>query len=178
MRVSVCDYQVPFVTGGAEALDTALVRRLEDAGHVADLVTLPFAWTPRLQILQSALAWRLVSLDGAEGPPDLVVAGRFPSYLVRHPNKVTWLIHQHRPAYELCGTPYSDFTHDDHDVGVRETLLTLDRRMLVESQRIFSDSRNVASRLRKFCGLQATTLYHPPPLAGRLTAGPLGDYVE
>ena len=31
-----------------------------------------------------------------------VIATKFPSYFVRHPAKVTWLIHQYRAAYELA----------------------------------------------------------------------------
>ena len=31
-------------------------------------------------------------------------------------------MHQHRAAYDLCGTEYSDFTHVDLDVGLRERL--------------------------------------------------------
>ena len=177
-RIIVCAAQVPFVAGGAEAHTRGLVEQLRRRGHRAELVALPFAWHPRREILAHAAAWRMLNLRYAgRHPVDLVIATRFPSYFVRHPNKVTWLIHQHRPAYDLCGTPYSDFTHDDLDVGVRDTLFTLDRRMLAESRRIFSNSRNVAARLRRFTGLQAAALYHPPPLAGRLTAGPLGDYL-
>ena len=39
-------------------------------------------------------------------------------------------MHQHRAAYELCGTEYSDFSHADEDVGIRQTLIDLDRKML------------------------------------------------
>jgi len=177
-RIIVCAVQVPFVAGGAEAHTRNLVEQLRRRGHRAELVALPFAWHPRSELLAHAAAWRMLNLSYAgRHPVDLVIATRFPSYFVRHPNKVTWLIHQHRPAYDLCGTPYSDFTHGDRDVGIRDTLFTLDRRMLAESRRIFSNSRNVATRLRRFTGLEATPLYHPPPLAGLLSAGPLGDYV-
>ena len=177
-RIIVCAPQVPFVAGGAEALTRDLVDRLRRRGHRAEVVAVPFAWHPRREMLANAAAWRMLNLSYAgRHPVDLVIATRFPSYFVRHPNKVTWLIHQHRPAYELCGTRYSDFTHDDADVGVRDSLFTLDRRMLAESRRIFSISRNVAARLHRFTGLRATPLHHPPPLAGRLAAGPLGDYV-
>ena len=177
MRVSVCDTQVPFLTGGAEALDAALVRRLRAAGHDADLVTLPFAWTPRLQILQSALAWRLVSLDGALGPPDLVVAGRFPSYLVRHPNKVVWLIHQFRQVYDLRGTRWSDFGDDPADRAMVERIHEMDRRGLREARRIYTISRNTADRLRRHLGIEAEVLHAPPPLEARLQPAPPGDYV-
>ena len=177
-RIIVCATQVPFVAGGAEAHMCNLVAELRRRGHLAELVSLPFAWHPPREIFAHAAAWRMLNLRTA-GPHDvdLVIASRFPTYFVRHPRKVTWLIHQHRPAYELCGTPYGEFAHDDVDVGVRDTLIGLDRRMLAESRRIFANSGRVAARLEQFNGLRATPLYHPPPLAGRLTAGPCGDYV-
>src|SRR5207247_778680 len=45
------------------------------------------------------------------------------------------------------------------------------------SARLFSNARNTAARLARYNGLTAEPLYHPPPLAGKLRAGPLGDYV-
>lgn len=177
-RIVVCATQVPFIDGGAEAHTRGLVEHLRRRGHDAELVTLPFKWYPPREILAHAAAWRLIDLSESGGDPiDLVIASRFPSYFVRHPRKVTWLIHQYRPAYDLCGTDFSEFTHDDRDVGLRETLMRLDREMLRECRRVFANSRNVAARLERFNGLTAPPLYHPPPLADRLAAGPYGDYV-
>src|SRR5262249_7165165 len=100
-----------------------------------------------------------------------------PTYFVRHPNKVAWLLHQYRAAYDLCGTMYSEFTHEERDVGLRETLLRLDCEKLRECRRVFTISRNTADRLEKFNGLQHEALYPPSPFTGRLEAGPYGDYV-
>ena len=90
---------------------------------------------------------------------------------------MTWLIHQYRAVYDLCGTEYSDFTHIESDVGLRDTLMRLDRRMFGECRRLFTNAKNTAARLEKYNGLQAEPLYHPPRLAGRLKPGPHGDYV-
>jgi glycosyltransferase involved in cell wall biosynthesis len=49
--------------------------------------------------------------------------------------------------------------------------------MLGECRRLYTLSANVASRLRKYNGLDAEPLYHPSHLTGRLTPGPYGDYV-
>jgi glycosyltransferase involved in cell wall biosynthesis len=49
--------------------------------------------------------------------------------------------------------------------------------MLGECRRLFANARNTASRVAKFNGLPAEPLYHPPRLAGRIVAGPYGDYV-
>ena len=177
-RVIVCDVQVPFVRGGAEILVRELVRHLDAAGYPVDLVSLPFKWYPKPEILAHAAAWRLLDLSESNGQPvDLVVATKFPSYFARHPNKVTWLVHQYRAAYELCGTRYGEFEHVETDVGLRDHLIRLDTRMLNESRRVFTIARNVSRRLRKYNGIEAEALYPPPKLAGALKAGPYGDYV-
>jgi len=169
---------VPFVHGGAEVHVRELVRQLTARGFLAELVSVPFKWYPKEEILPHAAAWRLLDLSECNGRPvDLVIASKFPTYFARHPNKVAWLIHQYRAAYELCGTPYSDFAHTELDVGLRDTLMRLDCEMLGECRAIYANARNTASRLAKFNGLQAEALYHPPRLAKRLEAGAYGDYL-
>ncbi|HET7220326.1 MAG TPA: glycosyltransferase family 4 protein [Vicinamibacterales bacterium] len=176
--ILVCEAQVPFVHGGAEVHVRELVRELRARGHVAELVSVPFKWYPKEEILPHAAAWRLLDLSESNGRTvDLVIASKFPTYFVRHPRKVAWLIHQYRAAYELCGTPYSDFTHTELDVGLRDTLIRLDTEMLGECRAVFTNARNTADRLARFNGLTATPLYHPPRLAPRLTPGPYGEYV-
>ncbi len=108
---------------------------------------------------------------------DLLIASKFPTYFARHPNKVAWLIHQYRAAYELCGTEYSDFAHTELDVGLRERLMQLDTACWRSAGALFANARNTAKRLAKYNGLHAEALYHPPQLASRLAPGPYGDYV-
>jgi glycosyltransferase involved in cell wall biosynthesis len=176
--ILVCEAQVPFVHGGAESHVRELVRELRERGFVTELVSVPFKWYPKEEILPHAAAWRMLDLTESNGRPiDLVIASKFPTYFARHPRKVAWLIHQYRAAYELCGTEYSDFTHTELDVGLRDTLIKLDTEMLAECRAIFSNARNTAARLRKFNGLEAEPLYHPSRLARRLRAGNYGDYV-
>jgi glycosyltransferase involved in cell wall biosynthesis len=176
--VLVCEAQVPFVHGGAEVHVRQLVRELRQRGFSAELVSVPFKWYPKEEILPHAAAWRLLDLSESNGKPiDLVIGTKFPSYFVRHPNKVVWLIHQYRAAYELCGTEYSDFSHTELDVGLRDTLMRLDTQMLGESRALFTNARNTAARVARFNGIEAEPLYHPPNLAARLVAGPYGDYV-
>jgi glycosyltransferase involved in cell wall biosynthesis len=176
--ILVCEAQVPFVHGGAEIHVRELVRELRRRGYDAELISLPFKWYPKTEILPHAAAWRLLDLSESNGRPvDLVIASKFPTYFARHPRKVVWLIHQYRAAYELCGTEYSDFGHVETDVGLRDTLVRLDTRMLSESRAIFTNARNTATRLKKYNGLDATPLYHPSRLAGQLRPGAYGDYV-
>ncbi len=167
-RVLVCTAQVPFASGGAERHADGLVRELRNAGHQSELVRLPFKWYPREEILASALAWRLLDVTEADGKKvDLVVPMKFPSYMVRHPNKVVWLIHQFRQAYDRFGTRESDFTASPEDTRWRELIAESDRTGLTEARKIFTNARNTAERLRRFNGLAGEALYHPPPLSGR-----------
>ena len=169
---------MPFVHGGAEVHVRELVRELREHGHEAELVSVPFKWYPKDEILPHAAAWRLLDLSESNGQPiDLVIASKFPTYFVRHPHKVAWLIHQYRAAYELCGTEYSDFQHIESDVNLRDRLIRLDTEMLGECRAIFANARNTAQRLAKYNGLTAEALYHPPRLAPQLKGGPYGDYV-
>lgn len=176
--VLVCEAQVPFVRGGAELAVSGLVTVLRRRGLRAERVSIPFKWYPKEELPAQAAAWRMVDLSESNGEPiDLVIATKFPTYFVRHPNKVTWLFHQYRAIYELCGTPYSEFGHSEADVRLRDRLMLLDRDALGESKRLFSIARNTSARLARYNGLIAEPLYHPPPLADRLKPGPYGDYV-
>lgn len=174
----MCEAQVPFVHGGAELHVRGLVGELTRRGYRAERVSVPFKWYPKDELLTQAAAWRMLDLSESNGVRiDTVIATKFPTYFVRHPNKVTWLFHQYRAIYDLCGTPYSEFDHEERDVRLRDTLIGLDTTVLSESKRLFTNARNTAARLAQFNGVVAEPLYHPPPLAGRLTSGPRGDYV-
>ncbi len=176
--VLVCEAQVPFVHGGAEYHVRELVAQLRAHGHMAELVSVPFKWYPKEEILAHAAAWRLLDLSESNGRPiDVVIATKFPTYFVRHPHKVAWLIHQHRAAYELAGTIFSDFAHTESDVALRARIVALDTEMLGECRRLYANAQNTADRAARFNGVPAEGLYHPPRLAGRLAPGPYGDYV-
>src|SRR5687767_14161357 len=176
--VLVCETQVPLVRGGAELLVQQLVGALRSRGIAADRVSLPFKWYPKDEILPHAAAWRLLDLSESNGRPiDLIIATKFPTYFARHPRKVCWLVHQHRAAYELCGTDYSDFADEEVDVALRDRLMALDEEMLGECRGLYTISRTVSARLEKYNGLASTPLYHPPLIAPLLVPGPYGSYV-
>jgi glycosyltransferase involved in cell wall biosynthesis len=176
--VLVCEARVPFVHGGAELHVRGLVAELTRHGHRAEIASIPFKWYPKDALLSQAAAWRLVDLIESNGVPiDAVIATKFPTYFVRHPNKITWLFHQYRAVYDLIGTPYSEFTHTEADVRLRDRLIALDAQALGESARLFANAKNTAARLARYNGIAAEPLYHPPPLAGKLRRGAAGDYV-
>jgi glycosyltransferase involved in cell wall biosynthesis len=177
MRIAVCRPQVPFDRGGAEIFADALVEQLRAREHEADVVTVPFKWYPGERVLTQALLWRLADLSEADGRPiDLVVATKFPSYCVRHPRKVVWLLHQFRQAYELDRTELGQFSESARDRALRRAVQRLDTKCIGEARKVFATSSNVAGRLERSTGIAAEVLPHPPaPLAYRCEA--YGDFV-
>jgi glycosyltransferase involved in cell wall biosynthesis len=163
MRIAVCSPQVPFSHGGAEVLAEQLVDELNARDHQATLVTVPFKWYPGERVLTQAFLWRLLDLEETDGRPiDLVIATKFPSYVVRHPRKVVWLVHQFRQAYELDRTELGQFGQSAEDRALRRAVHRLDRETLGEAARLCAISRNVADRLRRSLGLEAEVVLPPP----------------
>ena len=173
----MCAPQVPFVRGGAEIFAATLVDELRAREHDVELVTVPFKWYPGARVLTQAFLWRLLDLEEADGRPiDAVVATKFPSYCVRHPNKRVWLLHQFRQAYEYDGTELGQFSDSPEDRALRRKVHELDRVALGEAQRLFATSRNVAGRLERALGLEAEVMPHPPQELPYRTEG-YGDFV-
>jgi glycosyltransferase involved in cell wall biosynthesis len=163
MRIAVCAPQVPFERGGTEILAETLVAELRRRGHDVEDVKVPFKWYPAARVLREALLWRLIDLEEAqERPVDLVIATKFPSYAIRHPNKVVWLIHQFRQAYELDRADFGQFGEDPFDRATVRGVHRLDRKTLGEAKRLFAISQNVATRLHRSTGLEAEVLPPPP----------------
>src|SRR5207248_9119184 len=99
--------------------------------HEAALVTVPFKWYPGERVLTQAFLWRLLDLEETDGRPiDLVIATKFPSYVVRHPRKVVWLVHQFRQAYDLDRTELGQFGESPEDRALRRAVHRLDRETL------------------------------------------------
>ena len=178
MRVGLLTVQVPFVRGGAEMLAESLAREIRRAGHEAEIISLPFRWYPPARVPEHMLACRLVDVEESNGVPiDRVIGLKFPAYLARHPNKVLWLLHQHRSAYDLWGAELGDLHKNPDGAHVRSAIQEADTRLIPEARACYTISRKVSERLRRFCDLPSTPLYHPPPGAERLAGGEQGDYV-
>jgi glycosyltransferase involved in cell wall biosynthesis len=163
VRIAVCAPQVPFERGGAEIFADDLVGELRAREHEVDLVTVPFKWYPGERVLSQAFLWRLLDLEEANGRPiELVIATKFPSYAVRHPNKVVWVLHQFRQAYELDRTDLGQFGESAEERATRRAVQRLDKVALGEARKVFATSRNVADRLHRSTGIDAEVMPHPP----------------
>jgi glycosyltransferase involved in cell wall biosynthesis len=169
--------QVPFVHGGAEILTNNLKKVLVKAGHEVEIVAIPFKWYPPEKILENMLACQLLDLSEVNGMKvDLAIGLKFPAYLIPCENKVFWLIHQHRTAYDLWDHPLGDIKNSPYGLAVKEAICLADKNAIGASKKIFTISQNVSHRLMHYCGIKSAALYHPPQNDGSFYCGEYGDY--
>jgi len=172
MKIAIVNNAVPFVYGGVEFLTDGLQEKLTLAGHDVDLVRIPFQWNPVELILDQILSVRLMRLEGA----DRVIAMNFPAYYIQHPNKIVWLIHQFRQAYDLWGTEYQCIPETPAGVAVRRAIIQADNTYLPEARKLYAINPFVAQRLERYNQILAEPLYPPLQDVEMFYEGEQGDY--
>ena len=131
MKIAIATVQVPFITGGAEILTGLLERELVNRGHETEIVSIPFKWYPSETLLNCMLMGRMMDLTEVNGEKiDMVIATKFPAYYVKHPNKILWLMHQHRQAYDLWGTEYGDIQNWEDGEIIKKSILINDNMFI------------------------------------------------
>lgn len=178
MRIVIANTQAPFVWGGAEDHARRLGEELSRAGHQVEAVNIPFNWTSVDAILDHAVAASSLDLSGFFGEPiDLMIGLRFPAYLMQHPRKVMWVLHQYREAYDLWDADRSGLRHDARGNLARQIIHDMDVEAFRQCKKLYANSANVAERMKKHNAIEAEALYHPPPLASEIRGGDFGDYI-
>lgn len=178
MRIGILTDQVPFIQGGAELHAQNLCAALRKAGHQAEVISMPFKWFPPDCIAPQMLAARLLDVTESSGMPiDRVIGLKFPAYLMEHPNKVLWILHQHRAAYDLWEHGLGDLHGQPGGEAAMQAIREADNRHIPQAQRVFANSRRVSERLMRYNGLASEPLYHPPPLAERYACAEAEDFL-
>lgn len=178
MRIAISTVQAPFITGGAEFLAKNLKTALIETGHEADIISIPFMDNPIDLIEDHIIASRLFDLTNSwAGKIDLCIGLKFPAYFIPHLNKVVWALHQHRAAYDLFDTEYSNLKNDYNGNRIRKIVLNSDNLYLKEAKRIYTISKNVSKRMSKYNGIISEPLYHPCPDMDRFYCNEYEDYI-
>lgn len=178
-KVAVLHVQCPYMRGGAELMTEGLTCQLQLRGYDAERISMPFKWYPNNVLLDSFLMWRMVDLTQSNGEKiDLIIATKQPTCLAQHPNKVLWLMHQHRAAYDLRDSVLAGGLNTiPGGPRVIEQITAMDNLSIPEAKEIYSISQVVTDRLKRFNHIDSTPLYHPPSLEGRYYSGEFGDYI-
>lgn len=178
MKIAIAMVQIPFIRGGAELLAEMLRDELIKRGHQADIITIPFKWYPESSILDSMMMGRCIDLTEVNGEKiDKVIAMKFPAFYVKHNNKVIWLLHQHRQAYDLWNTKYGDLHNMPDGEFVRNMIIKHDNKYISEANAIFTISHNTSNRLMKYNNINSEVLYHPPLNYEKMHCENYGDFI-
>jgi glycosyltransferase involved in cell wall biosynthesis len=172
MKVAVVNNCVPFLAGGAEHLAEALTSKLQEYGHSALLVRVPFCWEPPARILECMLACRLMRITNV----DRVIALKFPVYYIPHPDKVLWLLHQFRQVYDMADTPFG-FPRTPEAERIRDAIVAADNTHLRAVRRIYTNSQTTTDRLMRFNGIESEVLLPPLLTDSHFSCREYGDYI-
>ncbi|MBB4145790.1 glycosyltransferase family 4 protein [Rhizobium rhizoryzae] len=168
MRVGIATVHTPGIYGGAEFLVDGLVEAVRAAGHSVHKISMPFYFEPvdaAAHTMDQALGANYLPFNG--GRIDRMICLKFPAYMLRHPDKRVWLLHQHRAAYDLYGTPYGWLPGKPETDALREDIIAGDNESLggIEpgsARAVFTIAERVCQRLRDFNKIESKALYHPP----------------
>ena len=178
MKVAITTVQAPFVSGGAEFLASNLKSALLSKGHEAEIITIPFMDSPVNLIEDHIIASRLFDLTNSwAGKIDLCIGLKFPAYYIPHSNKVIWALHQHRAAYDLFDTEYSNLKNNPEGNEMRQIVNNADNVYLKEAKRIYTIANNVSKRMERYNFIQSIPLYHPCPDMDKFYNGECEDYI-
>ncbi|MCX8034503.1 MAG: glycosyltransferase family 4 protein [Thermodesulfovibrio sp.] len=164
MRILILNTRVPFVRGGAESLERGLIKALTEAGHNVDIIRILENWSSHQYLLKMMLEARIIEIENLPLKAEMVITLKFPSYFVKHSNKIVWFLHHYRQFYDLWDSPFS-IPHTDETKAFREIVMQADTEMLKEAKRVFAISRTVADRLGKYNGIKSKVVY--PPLENK-----------
>ncbi len=141
--------------GGAEALHQGFCSALSGLGWSVDKVRVEVDESTFDGVLESYL--RVYDLDLSRY--DLVISSKAPSYAVRHPRHICYLMHTVRVFYDMYDQEYP--TPWEGLERQRERILQLDTGLLAPGRvgRILTIGDEVTRRLAQFNGLPSEVLY-------------------
>ncbi|MDQ6781236.1 MAG: glycosyltransferase family 4 protein [Candidatus Eremiobacteraeota bacterium] len=173
MNVLVVSNRVPFVHGGAEELCVHLVKQLRLHGVAAEAMRIPFSWNPAERLIEEMLIARSLRLYNV----DRLIALKFPAYLIPHVNKVYWLLHQYRQAYDLWDAGRSNIPADARGQAIRGAIRQADNIAFAQARRVYTNSRVTANRLHRYNGVASSILAPPLNDPELFTGGEPAGYI-
>lgn len=159
-------------TGGAERFYAALLAAFRGLGHHATEVPVNADEPDFNQIKRNYLACYDLDLSDF----DMVVSTKAPTWLVRHPRHVCYLVHTIRVFYDMFERTFPNATPEL--LAQRQLIHNLDSAALSppRCKAVFSIGSEVSRRLREWNRLDSEVL-HPPLWDNNFRLGEAGDYL-
>jgi glycosyltransferase involved in cell wall biosynthesis len=173
MKVALVVVAHPGAKGGAELLSDGVEKAFARAGHDVERVTLNCDESTYEGILEGYRAARALDLSRF----DAVVSTKAPSFNVRHPNHVVYLLHTVRVFYDMFDA-WTDGSAESRSRRDRIREFDFSSLSAVPDERRFAIGEEVAGRLMESLGLPAAVLHPPLPDADRFREGPFEHFLH
>jgi glycosyltransferase involved in cell wall biosynthesis len=158
LNVLILNNMAPFVRGGAEELASHLCAHLNSTpGVQAEVLRVPFSWEPFERLADEIFLNRTLQLSNA----DRVIGLKFPAYLIPHHNKVLWVLHQYRQAYDLRDRGQSNIPATAAGQKICELVRRADAEVFASCRSLFAQSKTIQDRLKRYNGVAAPVLMQP-----------------
>lgn len=156
-------------------LTARLAEAMRAHGHDVEIVRIPLNPSNPRDIARAMDFSLGEDLDRWIAAPDMVVALRFPAYLVRHHDKRVWLLHQLRQYYEYYGE--TRVAGNGETEALRERVVAEDRAALSGTARLWAMSTRISQRLERNNGVESSPLLPPLPTEQGFYRGRQDRYV-
>lgn len=152
--------------GGAERMYAGVISALSISDVQAELVSLTSDERSFEAIEETMLRFYDLDLSGFDG----VISTKAPSYLIRHPNHVCFLIHTMRAFYDMFDVEFKN--PSKLLINQRELIHKIDTGALSapRTKKLFSIGNEVRKRLLRWNKLESEVL-HPPLLFDNFKTG-------
>jgi len=156
--------------GGAENLYEGLIKALIESGHDATQVVVLIDESSFEGILEAYC--RCFYLDLSDY--DAVISTKAPTYMVRHPNHISYLLHTIRVFYDMFDREFK--SNDEERLKQRHIIHEFDKYGLSLSRikKHFVNGSTVYERMRALDNywntIEFQVLHHPPKLEGFKTS--------
>ncbi len=171
MKILVLSTMVPFVHGGAEELFNHLIVNLRATDGVeAEGFRIPFTWNPAERLIDEMSIARRLRLYNV----DRVIALKFPAYLVPWDDRVLWLLHQYRQAYDLLDVGQSNIPDDARGAQIVAAIRSADNAAFAGVRHLYTNAPITSRRLEHYNRV-ASTVLRPPLNDAELFMGDVSD---
>lgn len=164
-RIGVVTSAPAGVEGGHLVIARSLVGALNAHGHHAEIITTP-TYPFGHQAREYFETWRTNVRTSRGQTIDHIISTRYPSYAVRHPSHVCWLIHTMREYYDLWerfSVPLSPQGRMKERVR-RQLIRAADAHFFYwHVKALYTISATVQARLPQISRRGSQVLYPPPP---------------
>jgi len=155
--------------GGAERFYRGLIEGLREIGCETDEIAIQAEESSFQAIMSNYMRFEMLDLSEY----DLVISSKVPTYAVRHPNHIVYLMHTVRVFDDMFEKAFPR-PQLEHFVQ-RAELHHRDFDALNAAKRRFAIGHEVARRLYRWRGLECEVL-HPPLGWNHFKEGKFGDY--